>query len=474
MWAKIKVIPANNVYYEDTFVSKENSDTAGIIYNGSWKEEGTDNDQEENAETNESMGGVHGWEDTLADDNGFSAGGAHMSDTVGATATFTFTGTGVDIYSRTNNTTGIVLAMLYKGTSMTDGDGNKLIAEKALMVDNLAASGDYYQVPTLSLCGLEYGTYTVRIVVSKASASQTGAERFIYYLDGIRVYNPIQNLENDETVSDAYGESEKNANFVEIRDELLDADSFSSEDGESAGPVFIDRITDEEGNHTDNTETWEIGTYKVFGPENEVYLSAGQMIAFAVEYREGAHYYIGMKTLTGDPADVWVSTPSSGEFMDILTIGHTTDLYYEVVPVWEYDEAGNPTVGIIIVTADIINGDFAMDENGDYIMDENGDLTYEGAILALTKLKVTGPDAQTFKFAKVSNSTLLSYANSISTGPDAPDDEEPEDSEPVVPDVEIDNPKPEQPELDPQDIAKKRMKEMLQKIFAYLGSWFSN
>jgi hypothetical protein len=74
----------------------------------------------------------------------------------------------------------------------------------------------------------------------------------------------------------------------------------------------------------------------------------------------------------------------------------------------------------------------------------------------------------------VSNSTLLSYANSISTGPDAPDDEEPEDSEPVVPDVEIDNPKPEQPELDPQDIAKKRMKEMLQKIFAYLGSWFSN
>jgi hypothetical protein len=198
------------------------------------------------------------------------------------------------------------------------------------------------------------------------------------------------------------------------------------------------------------------------------------MIAFAVEYREGAHYYIGMKTLTGDPADVWVSTPSSGEFMDILTIGHTTDLYYEVVPVWEYDEAGNPTVGIIIVTADIINGDFAMDENGDYIMDENGDLTYEGAILALTKLKVTGPDAQTFKFAKVSNSTLLSYANSISTGPDAPDDEEPEDSEPVVPDVEIENPEPEQPELDPQDIAKKRMKEMLKKIFAYLGGWFSN
>ena len=497
VWSKVSVIPANNVYYEDTFVTNENTGTVGIVYTGSWTEVGTSGNQGENAESGEdttadgAQGGVHGWEDTLADDTGYSDGSAHMvsyDPNSSATATFTFTGTGVDIYSRTNRTTGIVIAMLYEGDSTTDEDGKNLVAKYTLMVDNLAASGDYYQIPTLSLCqipakddngkiikdengntvmvDMPHGTYTVKIIVSKASDSQTGAERFLYYLDGIRVYNPIQNLEGNDTVSGAYGEEELNATFVEIRDKLLDAGSFSAEDEESAGPVFIDRITSEEGDHTDNTETFEIGTYKVFGPENEVYLSAGQMIAFAVPYKAGAHYYIGMKTLTGDPADVWVSTPSSGEFMDILTIGHTTDLYYEVVPAWEYDEAGNPTVGIIIVTADIINGDFAMDENGDR--------TYEGAILALTKLKVTGPDAKRFKFAKVSNSTLLSYANSISTGPDAPDDEEPEDSEPVVPDVEIDNPKPEQPELDPQDIAKKRMKEMLQKIFAYLGSWFSN
>ena len=58
------------------------------------------------------QGGVHGWEDNLADDTGFSDGSAHIAGKTGATATFTFTGTGVDIYSRTNDKTGMVIAML--------------------------------------------------------------------------------------------------------------------------------------------------------------------------------------------------------------------------------------------------------------------------------------------------------------------------------------------------------------------------
>ena len=78
LWAKVSVIPANNVYYEDTFVTDEETGTAGIVYSGSWTEvtkngdKTEDNGQGENAEENEStegsnQGSVHGWEDTLAE-----------------------------------------------------------------------------------------------------------------------------------------------------------------------------------------------------------------------------------------------------------------------------------------------------------------------------------------------------------------------------------------------------------------------
>ena len=511
MWAKVSVVPANNVYYEDTFVTNEDTGVVGIVFGGVWEEvdeagntNAGGNGQGENAESGESttkddqgndhQGGVHGWEDNLADDTGFSDGSAHIAGTdgkSGATAIFTFTGTGVDIYSRTNDKTGMVLAMLYEGTSTTDENGKNLVAKYTLMVDNLAASGDYYQVPTLSffqipkrdedgkiikdketgeteMIDLPYGTYTVKIIVSKVGASQTGSERFLYYLDGIRVYNPVQKLEKeDSTVSGAYGEKELNANFVEIRDKLLDANSFSAEDAESAGPVFIDRITSEDGSHTDNTETVEIGTYKVFGPKNEVYLSANQIVAFAVPYTEGAHYYIGMKSLTGKT--VKVIPNSTDDYVNLIVVGHTTDQYYEIIPEWEYDEHGNPTTGIIFVHADIANGDYKKDENGNY--------TYEGAILALTKLKVTGPKAKNFKFARVSNDKLLEMiAEDLAPSLDMDDTNSSPDvggNTPNKPNVDINKPSSDEI-VDEQTALKNLMIDLLTRIFSDLRGWFKS
>lgn len=521
MWAKVSVVPANNVYYEDTFVTNENTGVVGIVYKGAWEvvqdDKTTNADGNvENAESSESttkddqgndhQGGVHGWEDNLADDTGFSDGSAHVAgtnNTVGATATFTFTftGTGVDIYSRTNDKTGMVIAMLYEGTSTTGEDGKNLVAKYSLVVDNLAASGDYYQIPTLSFCQipakdengkiikdengntqmvpLPHGTYTVKITVSKANASQTGEVRTLYYLDGIRVYNPIQDQEGDSTVSGAYGEKELNANFVEIRDKLLDANSFSAEDAESDGPVFIDRITSADGSHTDNTKTVEIGTYKVFGPENEVYLSANQIVAFAVPYTEDAHYYIGMKSLTGKT--VKVIPNSTDDYVNLIVVGHTTDQYYEVIPEWEYDEYGNPTTGVIYVHADITNGDYKKDEDGNYITDENGNYITEvdgaGAILALTKLKVTGPKAKNFKFARVSNDKLLEMiAEDLAPSLDMDDTNSSPDvggNTPNKPNVDIN--KPDTDEIvDDQTAFKNLMIDLLTRIFSDLRGWFKS
>jgi hypothetical protein len=63
---------------------------------------------------------------------------------MGASVEFTFTGVGVDVYTRTNNLSGMIIATLSKI------EGDKEIAQKGQMIDNLAVSGDYYHIPTLS------------------------------------------------------------------------------------------------------------------------------------------------------------------------------------------------------------------------------------------------------------------------------------------------------------------------------------
>ena len=303
LWSKVSVIPANNVYYEDDFVTDTTSGTVGIEYTGNWTTTGS---KDGNTET--ANGDVQGWETSLADDATYSDGSAHVSSTSGATATFTFTGTGVDIYSRTDMTTGSVLATL----TGNDDDGTSV--SKALIVDNYAESYDdgdstadgYYQIPTLSFDGLAHGTYTVTIHVTTAAGS-----RSTYYLDGIRVYNPIQDLESDETVQNAYGEDELNASFKQVRD-MLDSNS----------TVFIDE--DADGNAY--AGAYDESTYEQYGPKNEVYLAAGQAIVFKVS-GEGS-YYVGLKAPAGETKAILSADVNAAE----TTIGHASDLYYRVTP----------------------------------------------------------------------------------------------------------------------------------------------
>ena len=303
LWSKVSVIPANNVYYEDDFVTDTTSGTVGIEYTGNWTTTGS---KDGNTET--ANGDVQGWETSLADDATYSDGSAHVSSTSGATATFTFTGTGVDIYSRTDMTTGTVLATL------TGSDDAGTSVSKYLIVDNYAESYDdgdstadgYYQIPTLSFDGLDHGTYTVSIRVTTAADT-----RSTYYLDGIRVYNPIKDLESDETVQNAYGADELNASFTQVRDML-----------DSSSTVFID----EDANGNAYAGDYDESTYEQYGPKNEVYLAAGQAIVFKVS-GEGS-YYVGLKAPAGETKAILSADTNAAE----TTIGHASDLYYRVTP----------------------------------------------------------------------------------------------------------------------------------------------
>ena len=303
LWSKVSVIPANNVYYEDDFVTDTTSGTVGIEYTGNWTTTGS---KDGNTET--ANGDVQGWETSLADDATYSDGSAHVSSTSGATATFTFTGTGVDIYSRTDMTTGTVLATL------TGSDDAGTSVSKYLIVDNYAESYDdgdstadgYYQIPTLSFDGLDHGTYTVSIRVTTAADT-----RSTYYLDGIRVYNPIKDLESDETVQNAYGADELNASFTQVRDML-----------DSSSTVFID----EDANGNAYAGDYDESTYEQYGPKNEVYLAAGQAIVFNVS--GNGSYYVGLKAPAGETKAILSADVNAAE----TTIGHASDLYYRVTP----------------------------------------------------------------------------------------------------------------------------------------------
>lgn len=279
MWAKVNVIPANNVYYEDDFTTSTSTGTVGIEYTGTWTVDGTSSGNTETPNTD-----VHGgWQNgDLADDEKYSDGSAHVLQS-GATATFTFTGTGVDVYSRTNMTTGYVAAQLYKGE-----DTSAAALSQYLVVDNKAESGDYYQIPTVSFTGLDHGTYTVKLTVAATSDG-----RSTYYLDGIRVYNPLSyEQEADSTVSGAYGDG--------------------------VGAVFLDKHGD------DTTGTFSVGEYFEYGPKNEVYLAKGQAVAIATGSLDKIS--IGLKAPEGETK----ATVTNSVDISPIPIGSASDLYYEV------------------------------------------------------------------------------------------------------------------------------------------------
>ena len=418
MWAKVNVIPANNVYYEDDFTTSTSSGTVGIEYTGTWTVDGTSSGNTETPNTE-----VHGgWQNgSLADDAQYSDGSAHVLQN-GATATFTFTGTGVDVYSRTNMTTGYVAAQLYKGEDTT----------AAALSQYLVVSGDYYQIPTVSFTGLDHGTYTVKLTVAATSDG-----RSTYYLDGIRVYNPLSyEQEADSTVSGAYGD-EVGAVFMEVRDILIDTANVD-EDGTASlsGAVFLDK-------HGDNTEgTYSVGEYEAYGPKNEVYLAKGQAVAIATGSLDKIS--IGLKAPEGETE----ATVTNSVDISPIPISSASDLYYQVTA----------------------------NEQGFVVVQNTGD-----NLLAITKVKTSG----TGELVSFSLADMLSYANEFDSlnvvdYTQEPSDEDQTVTEPSDPsdtedgDVVIENPS-ETPDQDdaaqPENPITAWFNNLINGIKNLFGRW---
>lgn len=411
-WTKVAVMPANNVYYEDDFITTKDGSTVGIEYTGDWKEV-SDNAEDCGNNTETPNNGVHGgWQNNdLANDTGYSDGSAHAIKEKMARATFTFTGTGVDVYGRTNENTGLVVADLYKVN-----DDDTAVLSKTLVVNTSSESGDYYQIPTLFFSGLDYGTYKVVLTVATQSEDQ-----FTFYLDGIRVYNPIQ---GNDIVDDAYG-NEAHAVFQSVRDILLDKTNAPEGATELNGAVFIDKNAD--GNT--GTETSEIGTYEDYGPKNEVYLAKGQSIAFKLADFKPGTAYIGLKVPTREETTVLMTKGEAKT--DPVTVAHSTDLYYEITP----------------------------NDEGMFYIENTGD-----NLLSITKLRTT--DGTTVGEASVE--ALLSYANTMDTLPEVPYGDEGSNGSEDGGNVDIEN--PDQGQETPGQ--GNSFLDILKDIFESIRNWF--
>lgn len=298
----IKVIPATSVYYEDSFATFNPG--AGAAAEAKWSID-KDNTATK-VETNQALSAlgaqdIYGYDEAYKDSTKLSMGSAHkvtvstdMAKTwtptsQWPTATFTFKGTGFDVISLTDNTSGAIFVDVYKGTA-TSGDSVKSYAvnnyysykqnENGQWVISKDGNNALYQIPVMKVSGLDYGEYTAVIRVAYSSFfDQTTKNEYNFWLDAIRVYDPMG---KDNAT---YGQdNEGYPQYIKLRDSLVGGTATAKD-----GSVFID-----------GADKATIDQYKNGGPNNEVYLAYGQAISFTVaENKDIATIQIGAKAPNG-------------------------------------------------------------------------------------------------------------------------------------------------------------------------------
>ena len=327
-YASVKIIPATSVYYEDSFVT----------YTGTWSAL-YDNGKSDAliAKIRQSAGNeVYGYDPAYGEYTNYSLGKA-MTVTVAkggdtATAQFTFTGTGFELYSATTSAQGGFKVSVY------DADGKMVDTKKVISTKSYDS---YWQVPVFENTELPYGTYTVKIEVAYspaldlATADGAKLNSVSFILDGVRIYNN----ELNKTYGDEYAKNgEYNAQYIEVRDQLIKAGSFNSADSAVNGAVYLDgraqRTADGKGYVFDKngflmhdrkvTTSNVLDDYKNYGPKNEVYLATGQAIAFKVEDMSNVEsVQLGLKSASGEIVSAAVNGTT-------VAVGSSTEMYYKV------------------------------------------------------------------------------------------------------------------------------------------------
>lgn len=300
-WEKYTVIPANNVYFDDSLVGKSMTAGDGSGYNVKVKdyESSPENGQEKTS------------------------------------LVFTFYGTGIDVYCTTDKDAGWIQANV---------DGTAYPFVNSRYQESEGSTTAIYNTPVISIDGLAPNvehTLTLRTLTNSN-----------FRLDGIRVYNAMQGVGDEATqaaVNKAYDAAdESNAVFLEVRDRILAAGVFSNgaadtDVGDITGAVFLET----------KAEGATIADYTAKGPKEEAYLAPGQAIAFNLGgWTENTYkVMVGLsmpKSTDSGTATVYASGHGTS---NPIKVSARTDMFYEITP----DASGNVIIknnggGMISVT----------------------------------------------------------------------------------------------------------------------------
>ena len=279
----IKTMPANVVYYEDNFNANSTTTdgTTKIVYTEGTNEVGTPPDvklTQSNGQTEQ-----YGHDDAYTTGTGDS-NGTSKEMTEGAKATFTFTGTGFDVIARTTSKTAGITYIVSKKVD------DSWTAVSVGAVDTYYANGDLYQIPVIHKDLGEKNTYKVTLRATESTVAN------VIYLDGIRIYNPLETEGNEK-----YIDNEEGATFVKVSDLVLGNGKVTETgiegditnqviDGSKAailgygdgalsalGYTIVEDNTNESAGSTSSNSILQ---YLQAGPNNEVYLDETAAVAF--------------------------------------------------------------------------------------------------------------------------------------------------------------------------------------------------
>ena len=328
------IIPATNVYYEDSFAKF--TDGSGAAVDAKWTANGKAvNDSPTQAlealgeKTNHK---VYGYDPAYDKCTMFSMGSAQKvtvtSDmakdgVVWPTAQFTFKGTGFDIISLTDNTSGAIFVDV---VGKTKGITQKLVVNNYYGYDYDATTGEWkttdkknpntlYQIPVMAVRDLGYDEYNVVISVAyNTFFDKTTKQEYSFWLDAVRVYDPMG---KDNAIYNTGNEKEAYPQYIKLRSELK---KLNSDGTASSGALFID-----------GKENANISEYANYGPNNEVYLAKGQAITFKLvgeNLSKIATVQIGAKSPNSSAEKT--ATMKVGADVKQEILGTATEMYYDI------------------------------------------------------------------------------------------------------------------------------------------------
>lgn len=345
-YARLTIIPAAIVYYEDNF----------ITFDDNWGTYGSDPGAHQ-AQDRPGAGSnplldpnnPYGYDPAYDLCSQYSMGSSHrvtvdwdnMSDKTAATASFTFSGTGFDIIGKTDSTSGTLVIQVYEYKASGNYEGSAPV--RSLIVDTYygytydngvwtpnqnPSDAAVWQVPVMKVEDLTYGHYYVKLLAMYHPYLDHNEDgQYTLYIDAVRIYDPAM---NDDTAKKAYAlDGEANPDYQTVRHFVFNQQSLVPNGASFPGGIFID------GKVIENYS--EIGQYTNPSPNNEIYLAPGQAVYFKLRSNvdpTNERVMIGIKLAFGSSASLTLAQLNSeGREISTASIAEVTtatDMYYSL------------------------------------------------------------------------------------------------------------------------------------------------